>query len=521
MIKHYTWIRTAAIAIILCLYPFVAGAVPREVTLFPGSARILEVTKVHLQPEDKNLQRAVFFLPDQADPNSLVTRLTQEAGLRIEDQTWRQVARHDEEKIKELRKQIQFLKAGRNTLQAAIFSLETQIQFWQSQTKAKMKTIPDAFNMASAIGKNIQKAYQGKLSSEPELERLNKQIKDMEDELNRIVGEKETRWEVTVLFSGSKAQEALLTYTYSMSGCGWLPLYRLDARPQERRILFFWEAEIWQSSGQDWNGVNISIATLQPASSSTPPELPPWIIKPRPEIRLKGGRQNDKAEASPAFSEADNLTETLPSVPRQIRQSTFSLWQLGKKNIPAGSRQRVKIQEDAWPADFTHLMRPSLSVQAFVRASVNLPEPMEIPRGEATFMVDGAILGKRKFSFAGQEGTFFFGVDPLVTAHLLLVSKKSGEKTFLEDKQTYKWDWRIDVQNARTSPVRVRIEDPCPQARDERIKLSLQHEPPPSEQDPATRTWSFDLPAGQKKSILTTIVLTAPRDMNLDLGWRH
>ena len=519
MAKHHTWTWTVAIAI--CLYPSITGAVPREVTLFPSSARILETTKVHLQREDKDLQKAVFFLPGQADPNSLVTRLTKEAGLRIEDQTWRQVARQDDEKIKELRKRIQVLKAERNTLQATILSLETQIQFWQSQTKAKMKTIPDAGSMASAIGKNIQKAYHGKLSSEPELERLNKQIKDTEDELNRMVGKKETIWEVTVVFSGSKDNEALLTYTYTMSGCGWLPLYRLDGRPQERQILFSWEAEIWQSSGQNWNGVNINIATLQPASSIVPPELPPWIIRPRPEIMGKGERQSDKAGASLAFSEADNLTETLASLPHQVRQSTFSLWQLGKKDLPAGSRQRVKIQEGVWPADFTHLMRPSLSAQAFVRASVNLPEPMEIPPGEATFMVDGAILGKRKFSFAGQEGTLFFGVDPLVSAHLLLVSKKSGEKTFLEDKQTYRWDWRIDIQNTRTSPVRVRIEEPCPQPRDERIKFSLQHEPPPSEQNPSTLIWSFDLPPGQKKPILATINLTAPDDMNLDMGWRH
>ena len=253
MAKHHTWTWTVAIAI--CLYPSITGAVPREVTLFPSSARILETTKVHLQREDKDLQKAVFFLPGQADPNSLVTRLTKEAGLRIEDQTWRQVARQDDEKIKELRKRIQVLKAERNTLQATILSLETQIQFWQSQTKAKMKTIPDAGSMASAIGKNIQKAYHGKLSSEPELERLNKQIKDTEDELNRMVGKKETIWEVTVVFSGSKDNEALLTYTYTMSGCGWLPLYRLDARPQEKRILFSWEAEMWQSSGQDWNEI--------------------------------------------------------------------------------------------------------------------------------------------------------------------------------------------------------------------------------------------------------------------------
>jgi len=522
MVKHRTWRWTPGIAIFLCLYTSNAGAVPREVTLFLGSAQVLEITKVHLQPEGKDLQRAVFFLPGQADPNSLVTRLAKGAGLSIEDQAWRQRARQDDEKIRELRKQLRLLKAERNATQAIILSLETKIQFWQSQTKAKMKTISDASDMASAIGKNIQKAYQSKLSSEPEIERLNKQIIDVENELNRTVGKKETIWEVAILFSGSKAHEALLTYTYSMSGCGWLPLYRLDARPQERRILVSWEAEIWQSSGQDWNGVDINIATLQPVSSITPPNLSPWIIKPRSEIRLKGERQSDKAGASLAFSEADNLTETVPSVPQQIRQSTFSLWQLGKKNIPAGSRERMKIQEDAWPAEFTHLIRPSLSAQAFIMASIVLPEPREIPRGEALFMIDKAILGKRQFSFAGQEGTFFFGVDPLVTAHLFLVSKKSGEKTFLEDKQTYKWEWRIDVQNVRTSPVKVRVEEPCPQPQDERIKLSLQYEPLPSEQNPSTLIWTFDLAPGQKKPILTTINLTAPKDMNLDLdlGWR-
>jgi hypothetical protein len=30
----------------------------------------------------------------------------------------------------------------------------------------------------------------------------------------------------------------------------------------------------------------------------------------------------------------------------------------------------------------------------------------------------------------------------------------------------------------------------------------------------------LDVPAGQKKSILTTVSLEAPKEMDLDLGWR-
>jgi hypothetical protein len=83
-------------------------------------------------------------------------------------------------------------KNERKKLRALIRSLDAQIQFWQLQTKAKVKTIADAHNMAAAIGKNIKKAYQDKLSQESELEMLDKQITNLQDDLDRAAGKKET-----------------------------------------------------------------------------------------------------------------------------------------------------------------------------------------------------------------------------------------------------------------------------------------------------------------------------------------
>jgi hypothetical protein len=194
---------------------------------------------------------------------------------------------------------------------------------------------------------------------------------------------------------------------------------------------------------------------------------------------------------------------------------------LGKVTLPAGARQRVKVQEEPWTADFTYLVRPSLSGMAFVRAFVNFLEAREIPSGQAIFMMDGAILGKRQFAFAGREGSLFFGADPLVSVKVDLLSRQSGEKTFLADKQTYQWEWQTDIENKRSSTVKIRVEESLPQSRDRRIKLTLKNEPEPSEQNIATWIWNLEIPAGQKKSILTTVNLEAPKDMNIDLGWRR
>lgn len=298
-------------------------------------------------------------------------------------------------------------------------------------------------------------------------------------------------------------------------------MYRLEAKPRDKKINFTWEAEIWQSSGQDWNNVSINLATLKPPKATSPADLPPWIVKQRPMFRSEAVRKKTmKAEASDDREGYSVAAAEAPPVPRQIKQSTYSLWQIGRKNIPAGAQQKVKIQDELWPSEFTYLTRPSQNNQVFVRASVKLTEQKEVPSGNCVFAMDGAILGKREFSLFGNEAIVFFGTDPLITVKVQLLSKKSGEKTFLQDKQIHIWDWQIDVLNSRSSPVRVMVEEPNPQPRDERIVVSLKHDPEPAEKNFSSVIWSLDIMAGQKKSIFTSVRIEAPKDMVLDLGGR-
>jgi uncharacterized protein (TIGR02231 family) len=502
------------------LFPAVARAVPRAVTLFPNSAQVTDVTRISPQTTGQGSFKAVVNLPAQALPDSLTARLDSNSPLKIEDQSWRQINRQDEGRIADLRRKLQQAKMERIGVVSAIQSLDAQLQFWQAQAKAKARTAEETVGLAAQIGKSVKKDMQEKLALDPELERLDKKIRELQEEMTRIAGQKETLWEVTLILSGSPMREADLTMTYTLNGCGWLPLYRLDARPREGRILFTWEAEIWQGSGSDWNQINTELATLQPHSALKPPDLPPWIIRPRPEVHLNKGRQKTDAMAAPVAGAA-LYAEAQDAEPREARQTTYAVWALGKKTIPAGSRQRLKIREEAWQADFVHLLRPSLTSQAFVRASVKLPEGSEAPSGAATFLIDGAVLGTRPLSFAGQEGTFSFGIDPLVTAQSVLLSRKSGEKGLIVDRQTQEWAWRLDIRNGGTSAIRVRLEEPLPQPRDERIKITFQLEPEANEKSPSEMIWWMEIPEGQKRSLFTTIRLEAPKEMDLDLGWRR
>ncbi len=511
-----SWVFTAAV-----IFSGQVFAAPVEVTFYPQSAQVKEIRKVSLKKTDAQIQQAVLTIPGQADPDTLTTKIVAPASLTILDQRWRQIVRQDEEAVQALKKHLAELKKEQHRLQADLRAVETQIQFWQLQTKAKVKTVADAGNFSGAIGRNLKKMVQDKLALETPLEEINKKIKEVQDELNQTAGKKETSWEVTVFLQGPAISEATLAYNYTLSGCGWSSLYRLEAQPLSKRLRFTWDAELWQSSGHDWRNVHIRLATLPPRTQIAPPDMPPWIIKPRERFLY---REQTRAKAAPMMLEASGAANDeagAPPEPVLSRESSFHVWVIGKRNLAAGQRLRVQVREEEWPVEFIHLARPAQSEQAFVRGLVKFAEDKEIPEGTASFLIDGALVGKRPFSVTGREAAVYFGADPLIKATSLLLAKSAGEKTFFADKQTYRWEWRIEITNGRNYPVGVRIEEPLPQSRNEKIHLTLKSDPEPQEKTESLMIWTLDVPPGGKKNIVSTVALEAPKNIPLDLGWRR
>ena len=507
------------IFICLLIVPRVSLATVKEVTLFPNSAKVEETVKVHPQAANANKNQVIVVLPPQADPESLVVSPPSATRVRVDDLQIKPVTRIDENRIAGLRAQLTKSQNEKKEMQAKLKALDVQLQFWQAQTKAKTKTLAEADLLASAIGRNSRKIYSEKNAIETELEKIDKQIKVLQDNLNQAAGTIEKAWEVTIALSGLIQNDSVLNYSYTLGGCGWKPLYRLEAMPFSNSIIFSWDAEIWQSTGEDWKLAQINLATLQPVRTTAPQKLPQWIIKPKTAIIYKASRKAKSALAALETAEADEAS--VESAPMEIINTTYSVWSLGRKTMMAGSRQRLKIKEETWPAQFLFLARPSLSPQTFLQAQIKLPKPAEIPSGQATFVIDGAMIGKRDFALAGTEADIYFGNSPFITVSMSTTADKSGVARIFQNKQTRQWLWLIEAKNAGNTPIKLRIEEPVPEPRDERIKLTFKHNPEPSEKDTTKFVWLVDLPALQKKNIETGVELEAPKDMDIDFGWRR
>lgn len=500
--------------IIALMLPLTAWAAPRQVTLFPASALVEELANLNPKPAEGGFAVAVLTLPGQADPATLRFDKLQ-GNATIADLSWSLRAEQNQSALAPLNSRLAELKAKRNVMSATVEGIRGRVAFWKAQTQAGNTPLATIRELAMELGLALQQETEKLLGEEQRLTELNSEILNVEAEIAKTAGQERKVWDIRILFAGSAPRE--LAYAYTLSDCGWSPVYRLEALPGQKRIDFSWQAKVWQRSGQDWNGTRLHLATMQPDSQSAPSELPPWEIRPVQIFR--------KAMTAPAMMEmkagADEMSPAAPAAPMEIRHSTYAAWDMGTRSLPAGETRIFDIARELWPAGFVHLLRPSLDLKAYLQANAEFTQPKELPAGDAFFLIDGATIDRRPFAFSGRNATLFFGTDPLVLAETTLKDKKTGEKGLFNQRQTFIREWTVTVRNASKHPVQIRVEEPRPLIRDERITLALITSPKPLEEgSPEIIAWNSTVAAGGESSIALGVTIETPNDLRIDPGWR-
>jgi uncharacterized protein (TIGR02231 family) len=511
----------AALALFFVQRP--AFAQVTKAILYPASAQFYETSTVKLKPLGGGLAAASFQLPGPADPETLLLE-SLPGKARLADLSWKSVKRPESKTVQGLRNKLQALENNLARLQGEQGAASAQIALYTSQDMYCLDSAKQARELAAIVKTSLPDLYTVRAAKELEIQKIQAEIEQVRKELAQAVGEEQRVWEVAAVVDGAGGDSLRIAYNYVIHNCGWQPAYRIEALPGKKKVDVLYEAEVWQGSGRDVGGADVYLATSRPSPAIKPPSLPAWIIRPRPEER-EGAVRVFKAAGTMAMAAAPN-EEALDTAaePELVRMSTFALWKLGKRSLPTGERKRLTVSEESWPAEFSWLLRPSLTPDSYLRAEITLDEAREMPTGKAMFLVDGSLLATRSFSFAGTRTQLYFGKDPLVSSELATLQRQSGGGGFLSSSQTYDWSWVIKVKNDKGYAVPVRVEEPRPESRSKDIEVELQAKPQPAasddEKDKDLLVWVFEAPAKSSSGIEYSVHVKAPDDMKLDLGWK-
>lgn len=117
-----------------------------------------------------------------------------------------------------------------------------------------------------------------------EAQQLRKQL----DQLRGEEGKYST--EVLVTCNAASSTTGFFVLSYLVNSAGWFANYDLRVKDISSPVNLDYKASVFQSSGEDWEKVNLILSTGNPFESGTKPSLAPWRLAFYQSVALRGSR---------------------------------------------------------------------------------------------------------------------------------------------------------------------------------------------------------------------------------------
>ncbi|MDH4238198.1 MAG: mucoidy inhibitor MuiA family protein [Phycisphaerae bacterium] len=335
-----------------------------------------------------------------------------------------------------------------------------------------------------------------------ELELLTRKRKELD------AGHSRTESEAVVFVSNKTSNKAKIELSYLVNGANWTPQYNLRANPQKSNVLIEYNAVVNQTSGENWDGVDLSLSTAEPTMVSAPPVLDPMLVNLSMPVQTQQEEQqvfvqldnvrkqvqlrrdnikkgiganldlNELAISNQGFffnatgQQVKEFQKQLAVVARKEGVSvTYNL--PGKLSLPSRSDQQlVTIASVMTKADFTLIATPILTDYVYLQAELlNDSDTILLP-GQASVFRDGEFVGKSELPLVtiGEKLTAGFGIDSQVQVTRELEEKKTRIQG---GNRIDTYDYRIALSNYKNTAVELQLLDRLGYTEDSSIKIEL------------------------------------------------
>lgn len=343
---------------------------------------------------------------------------------------------------------------------------------------------------------------------EKELELLNRKREEL------AAGSSPTERQAILFVSSEDGKKATIELSYLVNGANWLPQYNLRAAPDKSSVLIEYNAVVNQRSGEDWDGVGLSLSTAEPTMVAAAPSLKPMTVtlsRPRPPKET----QQQEALGIGMAGELDDFKKLLKARRKQARGGKTAQVQLdqiaasnqmlefrapirelekmkqqsieiartegvsvtyglpGKLTLPSRSDQQLlTITSATSKADFTLIATPLLTDYVYLQAELlNDGDTVLLP-GQASMFRNGEFVGKSQLSLVtvGEKFTTGFGIDSQIQVTRELEDKKTRIQG---GNRIDTYHYRIALSNYKNTAAGLQLLDRLPYSDKDSIKIEL------------------------------------------------
>ena len=310
---------------------------------------------------------------------------------------------------------------------------------------------------------------------------------NQQNEYNR--GKSQPSSTIIVTVSAKNALTGTLQTSYIVTNAGWSPSYDLRSKDTKSPVQLAYKAQVYQSTGYDWNNVRLTLSTTNPSVGGTKPELSNWYL----DI-YDPGKYNSKAlrtmsapssvansfqdkkskeieddlMAGGLMSSADFTTEVITTLSVNFDIAI-------PYTIPSGGKgKQVDIKNIDLPAIYEYAVVPKLDLSAFLLARIINWDGFNILSGDANVYFEGTYVGKTYIDVANSTDTLdiSLGRDTRIVVERNIISDFASKKLIgLNRKEEYGYE--LVIRNTKKDPVTITVEDQYPISKNSLLTVEL------------------------------------------------
>jgi len=527
----------AVIAALLFAFAATAQEAPKEVdsevsevTLYRDQAQVVRVLQV---PAGQGpIEIVVTGLPDQIIASSLFAEGGEVVDVRAVQMRQRVVAQEPRVDIRELDEQILTKTEEIEGNTAMQLLSQSQLDYLDKLEGFVAPTATTELSQgvldAAQLRETTQFIFEQRATSTQELlvlrsaaRALQRELQTLQQQRSQLAGRSQTVVREAVLFLDRRqAAAATIRLTYLVGNCGWSPAYNVRGDLNNAQVRVEYNALIRQMTGEDWDGVELTLSTASPMISAAGPAMASFPVMLQPGGPRQAGVSGPGGGGGLSMDEADALGEQYALLQQRqveaitrnnsvtnLRDNLDASWQgnefgaqaqvlelnggLAAIAPPGGGlpgapvhalsisytldvpvtlqsrsdQQMTRILQSEMAGEFYHVASPVLTSFVYREAEIENSSGHDLLDGPVNVYLDGQFVGRTEMVSVtrGQHFVLGFGADPQLHAKRQLVSRdeeSQGGNTLLG------FEYRLSIDNYGDQPASVRVMDRIPNFRD-------------------------------------------------------
>lgn len=260
----------------------------KDVTVFFSGAEVIREATISLS---KGKHLLVFDrLPEVINKQSIqVEGLSSATILSVKHDVKNNSSILKSEKIKLIQDQIHELQIDVKRIKGRMGVLQTEedilLQNSNFSGKEKGVEIEELKSAAKYYRERLNSIRNEMIDLGLRVNEIKEEIDSQYKKINQLLAkEKQTYSQILVAIEVNDPVKEILQLSYYVPTAGWTPTYDFRVKDVNEPLSIIYNANVYQTSGENWEKVNITLSSNDPSLSGHKPELAKWILGEHPTL---------------------------------------------------------------------------------------------------------------------------------------------------------------------------------------------------------------------------------------------